>query len=152
MLARQTGCDVVTFEFDEACVSRVRRNLALNPRLARHVTLVETYVAHEHSSFPRADTLDDLVDSGRLFMPDFIKLDVEGAEANVLAGAQRILAERRPHVFIETHSQALEEQCIEMLRASRYVPTVVDQRRWLPENRRTEHNRWLAAPGASRIH
>ncbi|HEV2382713.1 MAG TPA: FkbM family methyltransferase [Terriglobia bacterium] len=37
--------------------------------------------------------------------PDFIKCDVEGAESEVFKGARRILAERRPLVACEIHSE-----------------------------------------------
>lgn len=34
---------------------------------------------------------------------DFVKIDVEGYEGHVLAGAQRLLAEHRPTLFVEIH-------------------------------------------------
>jgi FkbM family methyltransferase len=34
---------------------------------------------------------------------DFLKIDVEGYEGQVLAGAQRVLAEHRPTLFLEVH-------------------------------------------------
>jgi FkbM family methyltransferase len=36
--------------------------------------------------------------------PDFIKCDVEGAEVEVFRGAQRLLAEKRPGILCEIHS------------------------------------------------
>lgn len=39
--------------------------------------------------------------------PSLIKLDVEGAEVNVLRGAMCTLAERHPPIYIEYHSEAL---------------------------------------------
>ncbi len=44
--------------------------------------------------------LDDLI-SGKV---DFIKIDVEGAEYQVLLGSQRILKEYKPVIFLEMHS------------------------------------------------
>jgi FkbM family methyltransferase len=44
-------------------------------------------------------TLDVLLDN--LFKPDFIKIDVEGAEKMVLDGAHKVLGEIRPMLYIE---------------------------------------------------
>jgi len=49
----------------------------------------------------RLATLDALAD--RYGPPDVVKMDVEGAEADVLAGAGRVLATRRPVLLIELH-------------------------------------------------
>lgn len=41
--------------------------------------------------------------------PDFIKIDVEGAELLVLDGAKKVLSEVRPKVFIEVNSETVDE-------------------------------------------
>jgi hypothetical protein len=151
VLARRSRSDVFSFESDRAAVAQMKRNLALNPKDGRNVTVLEAYVAHERVAAERVEALDDLVRSGELFHPDFIKIDVEGAEPRVLAGARKILTTRRPHLIIETHSAALEAECIALLSEVGYTPFVVDQRRWLRERRPAEHNRWLIAPGCDRI-
>jgi FkbM family methyltransferase len=51
--------------------------------------------------------LDDLInDFGR---PNFVKIDVEGAEAFVLRGAERILGEIRPSFYIEVGEEQNDE-------------------------------------------
>jgi FkbM family methyltransferase len=46
-------------------------------------------------------TLDDLVERGVIPPADFVKIDVEGAEPQVLSGAQRLLSARTPVVLCE---------------------------------------------------
>lgn len=47
--------------------------------------------------------VDDEVQSGRLRPPDVLKIDVEGSEIDVLAGARQTLNEHRPVVICELH-------------------------------------------------
>ncbi len=48
-------------------------------------------------------TLDDAV-SGGMAPPDFIKLDVEGAESQALAGATRVISAHQPTLAIDLHT------------------------------------------------
>ncbi len=66
-------------------------------------------------------TLDSLLAEGGFPPPALIKVDVEGAETEVLAGARGLLAEHRPRLFIEAHSPDLRAQCEEMLRGLGYA-------------------------------
>jgi FkbM family methyltransferase len=47
--------------------------------------------------------LDDLVAEVALRRVDLVKIDVEGAELEVLEGARRVLSEFRPSLFVECH-------------------------------------------------
>lgn len=58
-------------------------------------------------------TLDTVMDTDGL--PDFINMDVEGHELNVLHGASRLLAARKTQWLIEFHSQELRDQCENIL-------------------------------------
>jgi methyltransferase FkbM-like protein len=147
VLARLTGAQVTTFEFRPDAIARIERNLECNPALAGQVTVFPAYVAAERAADPRCETLDHLVDAGLVHAPDLIKIDVEGAEANVLRGAAGVLASARPHVIVETHSRGVEDDCVAQLRAVGYAPLIVDQRGWLRERRGAGHNRWLIAEG-----
>ena len=58
----------------------------------------------EHSEVVQADTLDNIVTD----KVDFLKIDVEGAEALVFAGAKRIMAKDRPVLVIELSTKNIE--------------------------------------------
>jgi FkbM family methyltransferase len=51
--------------------------------------------------------LDDVVLTGRLPRPDFIKIDVEGGELNVLKGAQKLISQYLPVIIFETNDNCL---------------------------------------------
>ena len=121
---------VIAFEADPEIAARLREHV--NRNKFRCVTVVEKAVWSEASKvfFERIDpatspdrglghvvnassantieieavTLDDFVRTSPA--PDFIKCDVEGAEVEVLRGAQRLLAEKRPGILCEIHSEA----------------------------------------------
>ncbi|HEX2852268.1 MAG TPA: FkbM family methyltransferase [Opitutaceae bacterium] len=48
--------------------------------------------------------LDDLVDAGKLRLPDFVKIDVEGHGHKAIAGAIRAIAASRPIILMGMHS------------------------------------------------
>ena len=51
-----------------------------------------------------AARLDDVVDSGAASVPDHIKIDVDGIEPKIIAGARRVLADRKVRsLLIETN-------------------------------------------------
>jgi len=67
--------------------------------------------------------LDSVVQKDRLSQPDLIKIDVEGAEADVLDGGAQTLREIRPNLLIELHST--NNQVAERLEAFGYVGRVL---------------------------
>lgn len=146
-LARRTGAAVASFESDPVAVRRMERNLRLNPAVSGRISIWRAHVAHERDERTGADTLDRMISEAGLFIPQFVKIDVEWAELAVLAGARRLLEEHRPHVVVETHTAELERGCMALLREVGYHPTVVPQRRWLKEARPSAHNQWLVAEG-----
>lgn len=56
--------------------------------------------------------LDEIVRDKALPPPDVMKIDVEGAEAAVLAGASETISLHHPATFVAVHSATLKEQCI----------------------------------------
>jgi hypothetical protein len=134
----------VAYEPDPEARERLARNLSLNPEIASRVDVRATAVSDVQTD--DAVTLDaDLAEMGPVGL---LKIDVDGGETGVLAGARRLLAEQHPSILLETHSLALEIACARLLLDAGYAPMVVTARRMLPQNRPAEHNRWLVAAGA----
>ncbi|MGZ5074511.1 MAG: FkbM family methyltransferase [Usitatibacter sp.] len=84
--------------------------------------------------------LDSLVRGKAIPPPDLIKIDVEGAELDVLRGAGEVLASSKPLVFLEAHSASLEEECARELERLGY-----DVRRLEPGPRIAEETSHLIA-------
>lgn len=145
----RSACDTVhAFEPDAEEVERFRSNLALNDlqqdgRLTIHASFVGT---GDGAAVAALDSLPlDLT------APGFLKIDVDGYEAEVLAGAGRLLSDGKPDILIEVHSQELEQECRKVLETHAYRVQVVDNAWWraiVPEDRPIPHNRWLWASKA----
>ncbi|MDQ3675984.1 MAG: FkbM family methyltransferase [Actinomycetota bacterium] len=121
---------VVALDPQAECAAAVRAHAALNG--FAHVRVVEAAAAQatgeaeiivvedslwtrlatvgEHDLEQRRDVvrtvaLDDLVSSGEAPAPDVVKIDVEGAELDVIAGMPDLLRAPRPVVICEMHGK-----------------------------------------------
>jgi hypothetical protein len=74
----------------------------------------------------RVETLDHLRTTGLFPRADIIKIDVEGAEAMALRGAEQLLRDSRPRVFVEIHSRALARECNQILFDYGYLVNVLE--------------------------
>lgn len=114
---------IYAFEPQPTLANCIRRSVIANG--LSNIECMEMLIGHEdgeqklyltshsiHASLtPREDhfqelvrpmrTLDGLVGSGRLKPPDVVKVDVEGAELIVFAGAERTLKDHAPSVVFE---------------------------------------------------
>lgn len=71
----------------------------------------------------KAVSLDELVDNKTVRPPDFIKIDVEGAEWDVLQGSRKLFSSHSPVVYLETHNvhnAGVDQQCLDWLQAQGY--------------------------------
>jgi precorrin-6B methylase 2 len=119
------GAHVIAFEPSPDAIARLEQNLALNPEV------VITVVAAPYAP-------------GLAPLPDFVKIDVDGAEVSVL----KSLPQRPRSLVVETHSEKLEAACRTLLLAQGYdIQTVRNAwwRRFYPEWRPSDFNRWLVA-------
>ena len=81
--------------------------------------------------------LDDLMSAGRLPKPDFVKIDVEGLEADVLSGFARTLAARQPELFIEIHAP-IRPDMAELLTSAGYACRHVESAADIPPEKLTQ--------------
>jgi FkbM family methyltransferase len=137
---------VVAFEPFPRNLGYLREHLRLNA--VRNVEIVEAAVT-ERSGTARfaagkTDTmghlaesgelrvgtiaLDEVVGSGGLPAPDFLKIDVEGGELLALRGARRLLETRGPTIFLATHGSVVHEDCCRFLSSLGYSLRSIDRR------------------------
>ena len=143
-LAR-TRARVLSFEPDPAARASLAKNLALNGFAGDgRLRLFDQPVG---SRGPGRLVLDDLLQD--IASPAIVKVDVEGAEADVLRGADALIRRGGVAWLIETHSAPLEAECLAILRGYGYDPRVVTPAWWrvvVPEARPIPHNQWIVAP------
>jgi hypothetical protein len=148
VIARLTQTSVVAFEPRADAAAQIERHYALNRDRIGQVSVVRQPVGA--SANADITSLDVFVEHSETGPPGLLLIDVDGGELEVLQGAARLLAKTKPHLLIETHSVALERDCLAALRGAGYDPVVVPNRRMFGDYRPIELNRWIAAEGGVR--
>jgi len=144
-LMRTDAARVLAFEPNPEALPLLRKNLQLNSLAeSNRLELSPAMVGDaDGAGKVRLDLL-----AGSMRLPCFIKMDVDGAEAEILKGAATLNGLGGVRWLIETHSKALECQCVEQLKAAGFETRIIRNAWWralIPELRPIEHNRWLAA-------
>jgi len=146
LASRVLGCagQVVAFEPDPQNVAFLRQHLKMNG--IDNVQVAEAAVSdrcgtamfqqdasrymgalNQGGSLPvRTLSVDALLSSAEFPAPDVIKIDVEGAEQQVLSGAERTLRSKHPLLFVATHSNALHSGCCQFLKSLDYKLEAID--------------------------
>jgi FkbM family methyltransferase len=135
---------VIAFEPDPQNIAFLRRHLEMNG--IENVQVVEAAVSDccgeamfqqeasrymgalsQSGTLPvRILSLDELISSGELPPPDVIKIDVEGAEQQVLLGAEQTLRPKHPLLFVATHTTAMHWECCQFLKSLDYKLEAID--------------------------
>lgn len=92
-------------------------------------------MSQEVISVPKVSIDHLVIEKGRLRSPDLIKIDVEGAEHDVLLGARQTIEQFRPIILLATHDfhlKGVKDQCLEFLRSRDYQVTPTDEGKSLP--------------------
>jgi len=74
----------------------------------------------------RMVSLDDLVSTRRISPPNYMKIDVEGAEYEVLRGAKGIIETYQPILFLDTHQRSAHKETINFLEEHHYQFEILD--------------------------
>jgi hypothetical protein len=140
----------------------MEQNLEHNPELTNRIDVMNTFVSSQvvdedlgKGKSRREISIDDLVDREQVPPPNFVKIDVEGGELQVLKGMRNTLISclhsRSLCLIVEVHSPELELNCTKYLAELGYVVDLIPNARWRliwPEFRPIGHDRWIIAnPG-----
>lgn len=71
-------------------------------------------------------TLDSLAGAGVVGAPTLLKIDVEGAEADVIRGGRSVLQQHHPIILLATHGPEVHAECLELLRSLEYEAQPLD--------------------------
>lgn len=136
---------VYSFEPTHYAVSKLKRNLQLNPALASRVVVVQTFVSAADSPQPDitayaswkvngsgtddkhaihggrpkstegigAVSLDGFTEKNGITRLDFIKIDTDGHELEVLQGAAKLIRKFNPAIIFELGMYVMRERDIE---------------------------------------
>jgi FkbM family methyltransferase len=116
------------FLVDHVRMNRLANVLVLQVAVSERNGLIAMTIDRGRMENRIDDSIDSIlmvaaltIDDSRLPVPDIIKLDVEGAEARVLQGAQKTLREARPVVFVALHGAVQRELCATLLNQAGYA-------------------------------
>ena len=101
--------------------------------IMREATMGKLVTSAFQRTAERVDTLqvriarvDTLVELEMIAPPNVMKIDVEGAELEVIRGAQKTLVVSKPVLFIEAHSPDLARDCEDLLLRLGYSVSVLE--------------------------
>ena len=144
-LMKTCAATVYVFEPDANCLPFLDENLRLNGMPASQRLSISTKLVG-NSERRECIRLDSLAAS--ILTPCLIKMDVDGAEENILRGATVLNSLTGIRWLIETHSKELESTCVKILSEAGFQTEIIRNAGWrvlVPELRPIAHNRWLAA-------
>jgi Methyltransferase FkbM domain len=82
--------------------------MAFRPLRLRRLVLWATLAGEGKITVPVA-TLDSLVEEGKVLPPDYVKMDIEGAELLALRGAARTFQRFHPVLFLASTARTWRE-------------------------------------------
>jgi FkbM family methyltransferase len=138
------GGKVFAFEPHLRNLEYLKRHIALNH--IKNVEVLELAIAHENgialfeieptgsmgclSSAGQVKvqtaSLDCLLAQGKILPPNYIKMDIEGAELLALRGGEHCIRQHRPQIFLATHGPEIHSECCRLLDGWGYECQILD--------------------------
>jgi FkbM family methyltransferase len=116
---RVSNCTII-----EAAVSLSDGEASFDPSADRS----EAHLSTNGSIRVRTVALDTLASRNEIRPPDFIKIDIEGAEYDCLLGCAQTIRAYRPIIFLATHGQEIHDACLRLLIEWEYEVQSLDTR------------------------
>lgn len=145
--SRLTGSTGAVYAFEPLGenVAKLRRHLEVNAAANTHIVQLalsdregligfDTGDSHQKGFLSHrcdqylvpASTADQFLTQRPDAVPDLVKIDIEGAEADMLEGARQLLLRHRPVVLLALHSPEQKFRCHAILRESGYAIEAID--------------------------
>jgi FkbM family methyltransferase len=143
-LLKSSAERILAFEPAEPSRRQLLTNLSLNGFQGTPRIELSSMFVSSHDDIQEC-ALDSVIDEAR--GPFVVKIDVEGAEADVLRGACRLL-KRDSAWIVEVHSRKAEMDCIRLFNEFQMKTVAVHSAWWrlvIPEHRPLPVNHWLIA-------
>lgn len=138
LLVGNTG-KVVAFEPVARNIYYLKKHMKIN--YIKNVTLIEAAVCDQNGFVAfddsiridmgeitplgklqvKAVSLDTLFVNGDIPIPQYMKIDVEGAELSVIKGAKLLIDDYHPIIFLSTHGSGIHKECCKFLKDKGYM-------------------------------
>jgi len=137
---------VVAFEPMPENINYLKRHLQLNQiknvsvmeaavsdhdgttRFEMHACRFQGRLASQGGLSVRVVSLDHLIATREIPSPDYLKIDVEGAEFGVLRGAKQLLLDKHPTIVLALHGEEVGRKCRQFLQDLGYHMETLNDR------------------------
>ncbi|MBZ5698578.1 MAG: FkbM family methyltransferase [Acidobacteriia bacterium] len=118
-LNRVGNCTII-----ESAVSSSDGEAAFDPSADRYTG----HLSAAGNIHVRTVTLDTLASRHEIRPPDFMKIDIEGAEYDCLLGCAQTIRAYRPIICLATHGRGIHNACLKLLAEWKYEVASLDER------------------------
>jgi FkbM family methyltransferase len=84
------------------------------------------HVASDGNYPVRQVSIDRMIDEGIIRSPDFIKIDVEGGECEVLKGLINVISSAHPKMIVATHNPDCHKFVVDFLQKYQYTMEILN--------------------------
>lgn len=140
---------IIAIEPDQAMVRSLQAKIdcseiLYNSILSGRISIIEKFIGTQNGD--KHVRLDQIgIDHSHR---GFIRINIDGAEFEVLRSGRQLLASAKADILVKTYSDELQKHCFDFLEEAGYSCGIIKKAWWrslIAEQRPREHNRWLFA-------